>query len=64
MWGRGTYHSRTRRFNLEYWLFESFDEARKDAEGAVGAKWGMWITARTALPLAIITNLARGDPSR
>jgi exo-beta-1,3-glucanase (GH17 family) len=49
--------------NLEYWFFEGFDEAWKGAEGAVGAKWGMWTSVRTAPPHLIITNLATEIPS-
>jgi hypothetical protein len=43
--------------NLEYWFFEGFDEAWKGAEGAVGGKWGLWTSVRTAPPHAVITNI-------
>jgi exo-beta-1,3-glucanase (GH17 family) len=49
--------------NLEYWVFEGFDEAWKGAEGAVGGKWGMWTSDRAAPPHAVITNISTLIPS-
>ena len=47
----------SKKVNLEYWFFEGFDEAWKAAEGAVGGKWGMWTSVRTAPPHKIITDV-------
>jgi exo-beta-1,3-glucanase (GH17 family) len=48
---------------LDYWFFEGFDEAWKVDEGAVGGKWGMWTSDRTAPPHLVITNLATEIPA-
>jgi exo-beta-1,3-glucanase (GH17 family) len=48
---------------LDYWFFEGFDEAWKVDEGAVGGKWGMWTSDRTAPPHPVIVNLATEIPA-
>ncbi|HEY1532620.1 MAG TPA: hypothetical protein VGF76_01335 [Polyangiaceae bacterium] len=47
--------------NLEYWVFEGFDEAWKAAEGAVGGQWGLFTSTRT--PHQVITNIATEIPT-
>jgi len=48
---------------LDYWFFEGFDEAWKVDEGAVGGKWGLWTSDRTAPPHPVIVNLATEIPA-
>lgn len=48
---------------LDYWVFEGFDESWKVEEGAVGGKWGLWTSDRTAPPHMVITDLANEIPT-
>jgi hypothetical protein len=49
-------HAYSVRSNLTYFFFEAFDENWKGAEGPVGAKWGMWNSARTT-PQQVISTI-------